>query len=138
MLPRVPVSQRHSRASFRASRTDCLGQEGTIKRSLSLLRSTRHPRITDTLCTDEHWCTYVYACARRVLFSASLGADTTSSVPPHSRRDRRAAVVIEGVNRKRERERERREREGQQSVFHLALTFSFFFYFYTCIHSHTH
>lgn len=81
MLPRVPVSQRHSRASFCTHRnvvTDC--RKGTIKRVLSLSPPLIHgyelpirisllhtgTRDGRTVCT--------YACARGVLFSASLGA----------------------------------------------------------------
>jgi len=88
MLPRVPVSQRHSRASFRVLRyvrgTDCLGQEGAIKRSLTntgdtvahILHGAVHTKHRDVHRGGET----VYLRVRaRVLFSASFGADTILS-----------------------------------------------------------
>jgi len=105
MLPRVPVSQRHSRASFRVLRyvrgTDCLGQEGAIKRSLTNTGDTHVPTDTVAHIRTEPYTRNtrrplggetVYLRVRvraRVLFSASFGADTISSSHRLAREDRR-------------------------------------------------
>lgn len=115
MLPRVPVSQRHSRASFCTRRnvvTDC--RKGTIKRSRSL--SFPHARIR-TYLYGSRYCTQVrrtgrtvctYACAREgVLFSASLGARHNLSRATPPREGRRAVNRGNATGREREREKEK-------------------------------
>lgn len=142
MLPRVSVSQRHSRASFYTHWnvvTDC--RKGTIKRVLSLSlppsptqiqlpirTSLLHTGIRDgrTVCT--------YACAREgVLFSASLGGPTQSQ----SRNNRLAKVeeqLIEGATTGHEREKRKGAIRHRSYPISTCIGNLFFFYFYIYVH----
>jgi len=145
MLPRVPVSQRHSRASF-CTRWNVVTdrRKGTIKRSRSLSLSRSHARIR-TYLYGSRYCTQVrrtgrtvctYACAREgVLFSASLGLgarhNLSRATPP--REGRRAVNRGNATGRARERERDK-ERGASPPPFpfpRVSRRFSFFTFIHT-------
>lgn len=141
MLPRVPVSQRHSRASFYTHRnvvTDW--RKGTIKRVLSLspllitrIRTTYTDFVVTHRYTGREDGVYVRVRARRSSFQCFARSPITISVAQQPPREGRRAVD-RGSDRTRERERRKGAIHHRFYPIPTCIGNLFFFYFYIDVH----
>lgn len=142
MLPRVPVSQRHSRASFCTRRnvvTDC--RKGTIKRSRSLSLFPSHARYEPTytdLAIAHRYAGRGGRCvrtrAREEFFSVPRSVPDTRhnlsrATPPCE--GRRAVNRGNATGRERKREKEKGASPPPFPFLRVSRRFSFFTFIYT-------